>query len=106
MAKLHFRPYIPNQLVLFPQRIDENIADNDPVRIISAIVDNLNLESFHKLYKESGCCPYPPKDSFSQEEVARTKEEKATLRKVKKLVKELEKHRDKLNKYNQTLEQT
>ncbi|EPH20841.1 hypothetical protein HMPREF1181_01039, partial [Bacteroides stercoris CC31F] len=22
MAKLHFRPYIPNQTVLFPQRID------------------------------------------------------------------------------------
>ena len=41
MTKLHFRPYIPDQLVLFPQRVDENIADNDPVRIISAIVDNL-----------------------------------------------------------------
>ncbi|WP_394851657.1 hypothetical protein, partial [Bacteroides thetaiotaomicron] len=26
MAKLHFRPYIPNQTVLFPGRIDENIA--------------------------------------------------------------------------------
>ena len=61
MPKLHFRPYIPNQLVLFPQQIDENIADNDPVRIISAIVDNLNLDSFHKLYKESGRCPYHPK---------------------------------------------
>lgn len=92
--------------MLFPQRIDENIADNDPVRIISAIVDNQNLESFHKLYKESGRCPYHPKDSLSQEEVAQTKEEKATLRKVKKQVEELEKHRDKLNEYNQTLEQT
>ncbi|MCD8318668.1 MAG: hypothetical protein LUC45_07460, partial [Paraprevotella sp.] len=28
MAKLHFRPYIPNQTVLFPQRIDENISAN------------------------------------------------------------------------------
>ena len=92
--------------MLFPQRIDENIADNDPVRIISAIVDNLNLESFHKLYKESGCCPYHPKDSLSQKEVAQTKEEESTLRKVKKQVKELEKYRDKLNEYNQTLEQT
>ena len=44
------------------------------------------------------------KDSLSQEEVAQTKEEKATLRKVKKQVKELEKHRNKLNEYNQTLE--
>ena len=61
MAKLHFRPYIPNQTVLFPQRIDENIADNAPVRVINAIVDNLNLDNFKKLYKESGRCPYHPK---------------------------------------------
>ena len=49
MAKLHFRPYIPNQTVLFPQRIDENIAANDPVRIVNAVVDNLNLDNFKKL---------------------------------------------------------
>ena len=34
MAKIHFRPYNPNQTVLFPQRIDEDIADNDHMRII------------------------------------------------------------------------
>lgn len=61
MAKLHFRPYIPNQTVLFPQRIDENIAATDPVRIVNAVIDNLNLESFKKLYKETGRCPYHPK---------------------------------------------
>ncbi|MCE9472643.1 hypothetical protein K0H43_00135 [Bacteroides fragilis] len=37
MAKLHFRPYIPNRTVLFPQRIDENIAADDPVRIVNAV---------------------------------------------------------------------
>ena len=42
MAKLHFRPYIPNQTVLFPQRIDENIASNDPVRIVNTVVDNVS----------------------------------------------------------------
>ena len=26
MTKIHFRPYNPNQTVLFPQRIDEDIA--------------------------------------------------------------------------------
>ena len=61
MAKIHFHPYIPNQLVLFPQRIDEDIAGNDPVRIINAIVDSLNLESFKKLYKERGRSPYHPR---------------------------------------------
>lgn len=61
MAKLHFRPYIPNQTVLFPQRIDENIADDAPVRIINAVVDHLNLDNFKKLYKETGRCAYHPK---------------------------------------------
>ena len=61
MAKLHFRPYIPNQTVLFPQRIDENISENAPVRIVNAVVDHLNLDNFKKLYKETGRCPYHPK---------------------------------------------
>ena len=39
MAKLHFRPYIPNQTVLFPQRIDENIAATNPVRIVNAVIN-------------------------------------------------------------------
>ena len=48
-------------MVLFPQRIDENIAGNDPVRIVNAIVDSLNLEAFKKLYKERGRSPYHPR---------------------------------------------
>ena len=61
MPKLHFRPYICNQTVLFPQRIDENIAENAPVRIVNAVVDDLKLDNFRKLYKESGRSPYHPK---------------------------------------------
>jgi transposase len=61
MAKLHFRPYIPNQTVLFPGRIDENIAANAPVRVVNTVVDNLNLDTFKTLYKETGRCPYHPK---------------------------------------------
>ena len=61
MPKIHFHPYTPNQLVLFPQRIDEDIAENDPVRIVNAIVDSLNLEAFKKLYKERGRSPYHPR---------------------------------------------
>ncbi|MDO4210028.1 MAG: IS1182 family transposase [bacterium] len=61
MTKLHFRPYICNQTVLFPQRIDENIADNDPVRIVNAVVEGLDLDNFRKLYKEGGRSPYHPK---------------------------------------------
>ncbi len=61
MAKLHFRPYIPNQTVLFSQRIDENIVADSPGRIVNAVVDNLNLDNLKKLYKETGRSAYHPK---------------------------------------------
>ncbi len=37
MTKIHFRPYNSNQTVLFPQRIDEDIAEHDPVRMVDAL---------------------------------------------------------------------
>lgn len=49
MMKLHFRSYICNRDVLFPQRIDEDISEDDPVRVVNAIVDALNLDAFNKL---------------------------------------------------------
>lgn len=61
MAKVHYRNYSTKQIVLFPQRIDEDIAENDPVRIISDIVDMLDISPFHKLYKYAGRCPYHPR---------------------------------------------
>lgn len=60
-TKLHFKSYTPNQMVLFPQRIDENIAEDDPVRVVDAVVESLNLEDFKKLYRERGRSPYNPK---------------------------------------------
>ena len=59
--RYHFRPYCPNQIILFPQRIDKDIAANDPVRMVSSIVDQLDLSSFRKLYNDRGRCPYHPK---------------------------------------------
>ena len=60
-TKTHFRDYAPNQTVLFPRRIDENVAANDPVRVVNTVIDNLNLDNFKKLYKATGRCPYHPK---------------------------------------------
>ena len=42
MTKIHFRPYNPNQTVLFPPRIDEDIAEHDPVLMVDALVESLN----------------------------------------------------------------
>ena len=60
-AKIHFREHINNQTVLFPQRIDRDIAENDPVRLVNAVVESLNLENFKRLYKERGRSPYHPR---------------------------------------------
>ena len=31
MTKIHFRSYIHKKMILFPQRIDKDIAEDDPV---------------------------------------------------------------------------
>ena len=60
MTKVHFRSYIHKKMILFPQRIDKDIAEDDPVRLLDALVDNLMLDSVYKLYKPSGRKPYHP----------------------------------------------
>ena len=49
MATLHILDYNPKQIILFPQRLDKDIAENDPVRIVDSIVDHLKLETLGKL---------------------------------------------------------
>lgn len=60
MTKVHFRSYIHKKMILFPQRIDRDIAEDDPVRLLDALVDNLMLDNVYKLYKPSGRKPYHP----------------------------------------------
>ena len=61
MQKYHFRPYSPNQTVLFPERIDKDISPNDPVRLLSAVIDSLDISGIRRLYKACGRSPYHPK---------------------------------------------
>ena len=61
MQKYHFRPYSPNQMVLFPERIDKDISPEDPVRLVSAVIDNLDISGIRSLYKACGRSPYHPK---------------------------------------------
>lgn len=51
-AKINFRDYNPKQIILFPQRLNKDIAGNDPVRVVDAVIDSFKLENFRKLYKE------------------------------------------------------
>ena len=60
-AKLHFREHINNQLVLFPERIDKDIASDDPVRLVNAVVDSLDMGRIYSLYYDRGASPYHPR---------------------------------------------
>ena len=48
-AKIHFRDLQSQQTILFPQRLDKDIAENDPVRVVGTVIDSLKLENFRKL---------------------------------------------------------
>lgn len=60
-TKIHFRDYNPKQMILFPQRLDKDIAENDSVRVVDTVIDNLRLNNFKRLYKERGRSPYHPR---------------------------------------------
>jgi len=60
-TKLHTKSYSNNDRLFFLLNPNEDIAENDPVRIVDAVVESLDLREFKKLYRERGRCPYNPK---------------------------------------------
>ena len=60
-TKLHTKSYSNNDRLFFLLNPNEYIAENDPVRVVDAVVESLDLREFKKLYRERGRCPYHPK---------------------------------------------
>lgn len=60
-TKLHTKDYSNNDRLFFLLDPNKDIAGNDPVRVVDAIVESLDLKEFKKLYSERGRCPYHPK---------------------------------------------
>ena len=60
-TKLHTKSYSNNDRLFFLLNPNEDIAENDPVRVVDAVVESLDLKEFKKLYRERGRCPYHPK---------------------------------------------
>lgn len=58
---MRFKEYIQDQLTLFPHNFDDFIPQNDPVRVINKIINNLDLSTIENTFKEKGCSAYPPK---------------------------------------------
>ena len=61
MAKIRFKYYSQEEGSLFPSYIGEKIAQTHPVRLLSGIIDNLDLTELVHRYSEEGCHPYNPK---------------------------------------------
>lgn len=60
-SKVVFKDYIPNQNVLFPPNLSELIDCKHPVRVVSNIIDGLDLKSLIRNYKPGGTSCYHPK---------------------------------------------
>ncbi|TRX71141.1 transposase [Carboxylicivirga sp. M1479] len=61
MKQINFKPYNQGQSELFPSRLDEFIPENAPVRIVSQVVDELDLNDIVRSYKAGGCKGYHPR---------------------------------------------
>lgn len=61
MAKISFKEYNQNQIVLFPPSIDSLIPEDSPVRLVNHIVDELDLSQINFGYKGGGTSSYHPR---------------------------------------------
>jgi transposase len=56
-----FKDYLFNQPFILPPSLDELIVSNHPVRVVSHIIEQLNLQPLLEVYKGGGCSSYHPK---------------------------------------------
>lgn len=61
MAKVVFKSYNQNDNLLFPPCLGDFIAENDPVRVLNAVVDNLDLSAVESSYEGGGASSYNPR---------------------------------------------
>ncbi len=56
-----FKQYNQGQTELFPQRLDDYIGENDPVRLVNQVVDELDLTTLIQSYKGGGTSSFCPR---------------------------------------------
>jgi transposase len=61
MARAVFKQYSQGQICMFPRSLDEKIPENAPVRLVSQIVDNLDISEITDSYKGGGSSSYNPR---------------------------------------------
>lgn len=60
-TKVKFKDYTPQQNLLFPPNLSEMISDNHPVRVVSDVIDRLDIECLIRKYKAGGTSSYHPR---------------------------------------------
>ena len=60
-GKVSFKAYHQGQVLLFPPSLDELIADDHPVRVVSSVIDHLDLTTLIASYKGGGCSSFHPR---------------------------------------------
>lgn len=59
--KVVFKTYNQDQLSLLPPSYDDLVPENHPVRIVSTIIDHLDITALEKSYKGGGSSSYHPR---------------------------------------------
>ena len=55
-----FKSYTSNDNLLLPPCLDDFIPQNDPVRVVHRIIEQINLEELYRRYSPQGCSAYHP----------------------------------------------
>jgi transposase len=61
MSQPVFKPYQQNQQYLFPPSLEDMIAANHPVRVVSEVIDRIDIDIILKKYKAVGTSSYHPR---------------------------------------------
>lgn len=61
MTKPIFKPYQQNQRYLFPPNVEDLIVSNHPVRVVSEVIDRIDIDIIIKKYKGGGASSYHPR---------------------------------------------
>ena len=60
-SKVVFKFYNQNDNLLFPPCLGDFIAENDPVRVLNAVVDHLDIREIEDSYEGGGASSYHPR---------------------------------------------
>jgi transposase len=61
MAKPVFKPYQQHQRYLFPPSLEDMVAATHPVRVVSEVIDKIDIDIILKKYKAVGTSSYHPR---------------------------------------------